>query len=107
MNYFGTIENLLNNSNIMLENLNVELSANLDFSDNPAMVHLDKEIAIKYMVKDDFLHEGTVNLSIAIIRDPFDRFVSFWFNKIVSMQDTTYFQLARKYYPSTEKQHQL
>jgi hypothetical protein len=102
MNYFGTIENFLNNSNIMLENLNVEHSANFDFSDNPVMVHLDKEIATRYMVNDVFSHEGAVNLSIAIIRTPFDRFASFWFNKIVLMQDTTYYQLARKYYPSTE-----
>jgi hypothetical protein len=75
---------------------------NLEFVDAPFKVHSDKGIAIQYMLPESSFHEDFISRSIVILRNPFDRFTSFWFNKIILMQDLFYFRLSKQYFPNIE-----
>ncbi|CAN2173791.1 Sulfotransferase [Candidatus Nanopelagicaceae bacterium] len=102
MNYFGALENFLSEKDTSIEFMKQELEVNFTFPDDSWMVHVNRDLAIRYMVDRDLKSDEFTSYSIAILRNPFDRFASFWFNKIVLMGDTTFYRLSKEYFPSLE-----
>ena len=102
MNFFGALEQYLDMSNLSIDQHSNEAEVELNYLDKWWEVHSDNEIALKYIVESNFLSDGIAICSIAIVRDPLERFSSFWFNKIALVRDSTYFEVAKKYFPNVE-----
>jgi hypothetical protein len=54
-----------------------------------------------YLVGSDFQLDAQT--SIAAFRNPFDRFASFWFDKVIKLRDPNYFHFGLLHFPSFEK----
>ena len=54
-----------------------------------------------YLVGSDF-HSGP-QTSIAVFRNPFDRFASFWFDKVIKLRDPHYLDFGLLFFPSFEE----
>jgi len=102
MNFFGALEQYLDMSNLSIDQLSNEAEIELSYRDEWWEVHSDNEMAIKYIVESDFLSDSIAICSIAIVRDPLEKFSSFWFNKIALARDSTYYEVAKKYFPNVE-----
>ena len=101
MNFFGALENYLSNVPETLEELDSLPFTKLNFANEDWKVHTDKNMTIKFLTENEFVGTSKTS-SIAIIRDPAERFRSFWFNKILLMHDTTYYELSEKYFANLE-----
>jgi hypothetical protein len=98
-NFFGAFEKYLSDSNVNIENSNNLFHPNLTYVDPPWKIHSDNELSKKFIVDDDF--EGDDVCSIVVLRNPLERFSSFWFNKMVLMGEVSYFKLATRYFPNS------
>ena len=102
MNFFGALENFLAKNNLeMNESTNIA-AVELSYKEMPWEIHSDQDLALQYVVSSDFNPQGKILCSIAIVRDPLERFTSFWFNKIVLMRDSTYYEVANTYFQNVE-----
>lgn len=102
MNFFGALEEYLAANGASVDDVNELSDAELRYREESSDVHTDREIALKFMVEHDFNQTDLAICSVAIVRDPLERFTSFWFNKMVLMRDSTYYEVAKQYFPDVE-----
>ena len=94
LSFFTALELKLESQNEFL-NENTSISE-LDYAFlNPlASIHVGNSPLWKYSDRNSrkTIHDG--RLKVIVLRNPYDRFTSFWFNKIVYANDPHYFKLA-------------
>ena len=102
MNFFGALENYLVKNDLEMSESKNFPAVQLSYKEMPWEIHSDQDLAIQYVVRSDNNPQRELLCSIAIVRDPLERFTSFWFNKIVLMRDSTYHELAKTYFQNVE-----
>lgn len=99
-NFFGAFEMYLDESKLDIDDINNQVHPQLRYAEPPWKVHSDNELSKKYVVDHDI--ENNDVCSIVILRNPLERFSSFWFNKMVLMGEVTYFKMAMKFFPNSD-----
>ena len=102
MNFFGAMEDYLVKNDLEMKNSNNFSAVELSYKEMPWEIHSDQNLATQYVVRSDFNPQSKILCSIAIVRDPLERFTSFWFNKIVLMRDSKYYEVAKRYFQNVE-----
>lgn len=97
LNYFITIEKDYEFTNLR-RNQNSNINE-IDFHDG-IKVHSEKNpySASNYLVNNENDFKISKNLKILVIRDPFERFVSFWFDKVLLKRDPAYAHYYFEFY---------
>lgn len=97
LNYFIYIEKFLENENQML-NDDVEI-AKIKY-EHAARVHLpDGSLSHKqYSVEPNVYDINPTAIKLAAIRNPYERFTSFWFDKVVLRRDPAYYDWNEEYF---------
>jgi hypothetical protein len=102
MNFFTNLEDWLEKRKINISEVDSCETIKIDYEDEPGMsIHEMNSKSQNYLVGIDF--QPDVQTSIAAFRNPFDRFASFWFDKVIKLRDPHYFHFGLLNFPSFEK----
>jgi hypothetical protein len=94
MTYFTAIETFLEENGLTSFPPEGRIDFFLDF-EIYKNIHFDGSKANKFRVCNNYKLENDEIISIATYRNPFERFGSFWFDKVVRMGDFNYFNFAQ------------
>ena len=101
MHFFTGLENSLEKINLNLTDSNFEEKIEIEYVESVMSIHELGDDSQRYLVLSDFSLLGQT--SVAAFRNPFVRFASFWFDKVIQLRDRHYFNFGLTNYPSFEK----
>jgi hypothetical protein len=89
MNFFVGIESWLENRKLNLSQVNFNERIEIEYEDSlGSAIHSRESKSQIYLVDSDYSPKNQT--TIATFRNPYDRFTSFWFDKVVLLRDQSY-----------------